>query len=299
MSLDLSRLVNLKTTPTGWIAACPECQRNGRDLKGQNHLSILRDGRFNCAVGSKEDASHNRNIRALIRGQGAVTDIEYIDPEPRLTVEKTYPESALLGLLPDYAYWLGRGMREDVLKALENGIAPKDTKGKLSGRSVFPIRNLKGQIMGFSGRLTEENSFAPNWKHLFRSGQAVYPAHLTGGEIKRTRTAVLNESLGDTLGLLTHDVKPVLCTWGLNLSGAIISYLVAANVKRVFCAPNRDADPRKGQAAAERWAKKLEPFIPEVVIRLPGEPFSDWGDCAAGGEAGAAELARFRAEVEA
>ena len=297
MSLDLSKLTNVKPSSTGYTARCPVCAQKGADKTG-NHLAVFRSGAFWCVVGSESDATHNRNIRALVMGDGAVVP-EYIDPEPRLEATKVYPESTLLGLLPDYSYWLGRGMREDVLRALENGLAPKETKGKLAGRSVFPIRDLQRRIVGFSGRLTDSNSFAPNWKHLMRVRDTVYPAHLVGPEIKATRTACLVESLGDELSLLSHDIKPVLCTWGLNLSGAIISYLVACNVRKVICAPNRDTDPRKGQAAAEKWAKKLESFIPEVVIRLPNEPYKDYGECAEGGEDGAAELARFRAEVYA
>lgn len=297
MSLDLSRLTNVKATATGWTAQCPLCAAQGRDLKGRDHLGILRSGAFHCVLCSDAPGA-NANIRALARGD-AVTDIEYIDPEPRLTTERVYPESSLTTLLPDYSYWLKRGMKEEVLKALENGLAPQGEKGKLSGRSVFPIRDAQRRIVGFSGRLTGESSFAPKWKHLFRSGKAVYPAHLTGEAIRLTRTAVLHESLGDGLALLSHDIKPILCTWGLNLSGAIISYLVSADVRCVFCSPNRDADPRKGQAAAERWADRLSDFVPKVVIRLPEPPFEDWGECAEGGEAGAAELARFRAEVEA
>lgn len=298
MNLDLSKLQNVQSNANGWTAMCPICAEKGVGLRARNQLSILRTGQFNCIIASSDDPKHNKAIRAFIKGEGNIVDVEYIDPEPRLTVDKVYPESTLLGLLPNYDYWIGRGMKEEVLRQLECGIAPKDTRGKLSGRTVFPIRNMKGQIMGFSGRLMEENSFAPKWKHAFRSSQAVYPWHITGEEIRRTRKAVLQESLGDIAASLSHGIKPIICTWGLNLSDLIISTLVAANVREVICSPNRDNNPKKGEGAAKKWHDKLVNFIPEVKIGLPNEPWNDWAECSEGGEAGAAELARFRAEVQ-
>lgn len=298
MSLDLSRLTNVKATPEGWEARCPACAAHGSDKTG-NHLSIRRNGQYNCVVGSKIPG-HNANIRAAARGD-ALTDVEYIDPEPRLTLDKVYPEDSLAKLLPDISYWVGRGMKESVMRQLECGLAPKEERGKLSGRTVLPIRDLKGRIMGFSGRLVEDNSFAPTWKHCFRSSKAVWPWHITGSAIRCLKTVVAVESVGDTAACLSHGVEPVLCTWGLNVSDLMLATLVGAGVRRFIVSFNRDPNPVKSQSgpAIERLMQRLPDFFPEVINRMPGEPFKDWGKCAEGGEAGAAELARFRAEVEA
>lgn len=296
MALDVSKLKLVKKGPNGQITAqCPVCAAAGSDKSG-NHLSVLPSGAFNCIVGSKEDVNHNRNIRALLRGDSVDGDIEWIDPEPRQTIDKVYPESALATLLPDYSHWLKRGVSEPVLKSLEYGVAPKGEKGKLAGRAVFPVRNLDGKIVGFTGRLIEENSFAPKWKHLMKASKVAYPWNVTGGDITRTKTAVLVESVGDLAAVLTHDIKPVLCIFGLNLSDLIVGSLIGADVRRVFVSLNRDADPRKGQAAADKIARRLAPFISDVRIRLPNG-FKDWGCAAVGGEAGLAELKAFREEV--
>lgn len=299
MSLDLSRLTNVKVTPEGWTARCPVCATNGSDKSG-NHLGIRRNGQFHCIVGSATDLTHNRNIRAAARGD-ALTDVEYIDPEPGLTTDVVFPEELLKRLLPDVSYWLGRGMREDVLRRLECGLSSKEEKGKLSGRSVFPVRDLRGRIMGFTGRLVTDSSFAPKWKHLFKSSKSVYPWQVTAPAIRAAKTVVLVESIGDLLALLSHDIKPVLCVFGLNLNSNIVGALVGAGVRRVIISLNRDPDPLKSNSgpAIERFQEKLAPFFSRVEVRLPGEGFKDWGACAEGGEAGTAELARFRAEVEA
>ena len=298
MSYDLSKLQCVKHNPDSSIsAACPVCRAQGSDKTG-NHLKIFKNGAFNCIVGSDGDPQHNRLIRQYLKGDG--DDIVFIDPEPKLTVEKIYPEDTLSRLVPDYSYWIGRGMRVDVLKRLENGIAPIGEKSKLSGRSLFPLRNMDGLIAGFSGRLVEENSFAPKWKHLAKISRLTYPWNVTGEAIRRRKVAVLTESIGDLLACLSHGIEPTLCIFGLNLNGLIISNMISANVKTVVVSLNRDEDASKGQAAAQRIREKLSNFWADenIVIRLPNG-HKDWGKAAEGGEAGAAELAAFKKEIDA
>lgn len=293
---NLSKLVNVKKLSDGWQAQCPICAREGRDLNGKNHLRLYKSGAYNCAV-NHGDPIHNSAIKAFLCGGGTQPEIEYIDQYEEPKIDKVYPDSVLERIVPDYSYWIGRGMNPEVLKALECGLAPADEKGPLSGRSVFPLRNPRGQISAFTGRLVIENSIGKKWIHLSPVSKVVWPWKLSGPEIERTKTAVLIESPGDTVACLSHGIKPVVCLFGLNLFSLTIGALVGAGVNRVFVSLNRDKDASKGQAAAERIKRKLESFVSDVRIRLPNEPWNDWGECAEGGEAGAAELARFREEI--
>lgn len=293
-SYDLNKLECVRANPDGTKQArCPICfLRNGADKTG-NHLKVWQNGGFNCVV--DQSPSHVAAIRSFLRGNGT-DDIEYIDPQPKLVSETIYPESSLATLIPDYSYWLKRGIREDVLKKLECGLASKETKGKLSGRTVFPLRNMDGKISGWSGRLVENNSFAPRWKHLGKLSHLVYSWQVSGPYIEKTKTAILVESVGDYLSLLSYDINPVICIFGLNIGDRVISTLIGASVNRVFISLNRDSDPRKGQAAADKIARKLSPFISDVRVRLPNG-FKDWGDAIQGGEKGLAELKAFREEI--
>lgn len=295
MSHNLDKLECRKPGPGGIIEArCPACAREGLDKTG-NHLSVRPNGEFNCVVGSKSDPSHNRFIRAFLKGDGSESDIEFIDSEPRLKMDKVYPDDILTKLVPDYSYWRGRGIGEEVVKPLENGIAPRDEKGPLSGRSIFPLRDLDGRILAWSGRLVIDSSFAAKWKHLGPVSRVVWPYKVSGPVIESTKTAVLIESPGDTLACLSSDIKPVICLFGLNLFDLIIATLIGAGVNRVFVSLNRDADARKGQAAALKVANKLTPFISDVQIRLP-KAGKDWGECIKT-EEGRADLAVFKGEI--
>lgn len=294
MKLDLARLVNVKRQSDGSVVAqCPACAAEGQDRAGRNHLRVWRTGAFHCILKS-EDPHHNAQIRALLRGTAPDDnpDIEYIDPEPRVTTDKVYPEDSLSKLIPDYSYWIGRGARPDVIARLEGGLAPSDEKSKLSGRFVFPVRGLDGRINGFTGRLTEPSSFAPSWKHCFKSGRAVYPWTVNGPAITASGTVILVESIGCLLSLMSHDITNVLCVFGLRINGKTISTLIAANVKRVIISLNRDDDPSKGQRAAEQIKTRLCAFFNEehVIIRLP-QTGKDWN------EVDEAEFAAFKEEI--
>ena len=296
MAYDVSKLECVRSNSDGTIqAACPECRKNGSDKTG-NHLKVWPQGTFNCIL--DQSSSHVAGIRRFLKGIVSDGDIEYIEPQAKLTQETIYPETSLNKLVKDQSYWVGRGMNEATLNRLECGVAPLDEKGKLAGRSIFPLRNLEGKIAGFSGRLIGNNSFAPKWKHLCRISKMVYPWNVTGPTIEQTKTVVLVESIGDLLALMSHDINPVLCIFGLKMHDVIISALVGADVRRVFVSLNRDDNPTKGQAACDRIVRRLTPFIEDVRVRLPGEGFKDWGLCAEGGEAGAAELAKFREEIK-
>lgn len=291
MSLDTSGLVNVRPNAEGWDCQCPICARAGLGLRAKNQLRIFKTGAFHCVLDSTPD--HNRAVRAILRGYSD-EQAEVIYVEPKLTVDAVYPESTLVKLVPDYDYWVGRGMKESALKALENGVAPADEKSKLSGRSIFPLRNPDRTIVGFSGRLLEDRYNAPKWKHLARIKTLVYPWHVSGAAIKETKACMLVESIGDLLACQSYGIVPVLCIFGLNLSAAIISTLLEHDVRRVIISLNRDDDPNKGQAAAAKISDKLVNFFPEVSIKLPPAPHKDWGDAAQAKDEAA--FARFKEE---
>lgn len=275
MKLDLSRLVNVKRNPTDQSiqCQCPICaSEDGRDLVGRNHLRVYQSGGFRCIV--NDDRVHNAKIRAYLRGTNPDEnpDYEYIDPEPaRISVEKVYPEETLSKLVPDYSYWVGRGIKPEVLARLEGGMAPEDEKSKLSARFIFPCRNIDGRIIGYSARLTFNNSFAPKWKIIGKKSLFIMPSvSISKPAIQETGTVILVEGIGCCLKLGERGIFNTLCLFGLNISGRQISYIVSTGARRVVIATNNE-DSGIGNQAAERLKTKLCAFFSEenVVIHLP------------------------------
>lgn len=301
MSLDLSKLQCVKRGPGNTVmAACPACRSRGADNTG-NHLKIwLSTGAFNCIVASDEPG-HNAQIRAFIRGEGNTDDVEYIQPQERLTIDPVYPESMLSKLLPDHSYWINRGVKPEVIEMLEGGISADDNKHKLSNRYIIPIRGLTGQINGWSGRILTDSTFAAKYKHLFKSSRVCWPWHIAGPHIIKSRKVVLQEGWSEWLFLHGSGITNSLSLFGLNISSVLISQLLANDIKKIIISTNDDPDDgkivngrvqRKGKLRALDIREKLLNFwAPEnVIIR---HPKSDWG------AATEQERQVFREEIEA
>ena len=90
MSLDLSRLENVKRDADGTIhAACPACREAGKDKTG-NHLLIHPDGRFGCAM-HPGDGKHRKRISALAsQAKGKPNG----RPGSRIVAEYSYADEA-------------------------------------------------------------------------------------------------------------------------------------------------------------------------------------------------------------
>ncbi len=293
--MDISKLINVKKNGDGSIQCqCPVCAQEGKDKIGKNHLRIWKNGAFNCIVDNS--FGHNKLIRAFLGGDSIDnnSDIELIDPEPTLNIDKVYPESIIKKLIPDYSYWINRGAKEEILRLLEGGVAPNDYKNKLSGRFVFPIRGIDGNINGFTGRLIYPNNFSPTWKHLFKSRNAVWPWNISGKYIKQSKSVILVESVGDALALMSNEIYNVLCIFGLNLNSKIISILIANDIKKIIISLNRDSNHSKGQEAALKIQNRLNLlFDPKnIIIKFPPENVKDWG------EASKEQLTNFKKELE-
>lgn len=261
MPLDLSKLQNLRSGANGCkTAGCVACMEQGRDHT-RDHLIIYPDGKWGClAFPGPEGDAHRKRIWALA-GDGA--NRESFPQEqiaPKIEIERTWDASVLKRLVADHSYWVGRGVREDILIPLRGGVA---TEGTLKSRYVIPIFNSNGQIIGFSGR-TLINAQIKH-KHIGKSSTFVW-----GGldEIRRTRQAFLVEGVGCRLSLDTHDVKNSIVMWGVNLSPAVLGFLISANVNDIRICTNNDVKHDVGQVAAQKCKVILDRFFNVGVAKI-------------------------------
>lgn len=310
------RLENLRRNGDGTFQArCPACAAHGGDRQGV-HLRIWPSGAFCCAKERKaetdaEPIDHNRAIRAFVyEGASpealAALQVSYVDPDPKLTADKVYPESMLAQMLPDHRYWMNRGISETVLRRLEGGLHPPDIRSKMSGRYLFPIRDhVTGKIVGWTGRLISDASFGPKHKHLCKVKRVVYPLWHTREAILKARKVVFVEGVGDQLACMTMGIDYVIDLLGLHLSSRALGFLVSANLDEYVVATNSDEGKLNpatgvmsypGQEAAEKLCTKLRPFLGEHKVRqrLP-KTRKDWCKTL---EDKTGELEVFRAELE-
>lgn len=267
---DLSKLQNIKHLPGGIQAACPVCRLAGADKDG-NHLSIWNNGVYSCIVHAG-DKDHSKQIyKYLYIGEDIDIDEqeEFIYRGAKL---KYYPEELISKLIPDYSYWESRNISPSIVSKFDGGLASKSEGGKLQGRYVFAIRNKDRKIVGWAGRLIGYSEFAPKWKILGAKKSFVFPFNKeTEDEIRRTKTVILIESIGDCLNLHQNKIINTKVLFGVKPSSQLIGYLIGLGVERIIISTNNDKQSKVGNLAAEKIKNQLSKFfnVKKLHIILP------------------------------
>jgi hypothetical protein len=214
----------------------------------------------------------------------SINRLEVVE-RPKLTMEKTYPNSMLDKLLPHYKFYNNRGVSDQTLAFFNAGLA---TEGAMYQRFVFPIYNEEGQIYGFSGRdMTTSNPNRPKWKHIGKKSNWIYPYYIPQESKNVVQEAILErgevilvESIGDLLQLHEQDIKNVLVTFGTSLSSRLLCFLVSSGCSKIILSLNNDSDQEhnRGKVGSfKSYLKLLNYFAQDSIIIHP--PISkDFGD---------------------
>jgi DNA primase len=133
-----------------------------------------------------------------------------------------------LGYAPDK--WHGiidylRKHKIDLEKAVQAGlIIPRKGGGyydRFRGRVMFPILNLRGQVVGFGGRVLDDS--LPKYLNtpetpVFHKGEFPYGLHASFKAIRQKGLAVIVEGYMDLLALRKHGLEEVVATLGTALT---------------------------------------------------------------------------------
>jgi hypothetical protein len=200
-----------------------------------------------------------------------------------IQMEKTYEDSVLDKLFPNYNFYLDKKISEDTQKAFKVGLAGG---GNMYRRMVFPIYNEHCQIVGFSGRKVDDNDYA-KWKHLGKKNNWIYPAYVPNKEtvdsiIESKCEVYLVESIGDAMSLYQQGIKNVLVIFGLSVSSSIITYLSSKKIDRIILAGNNDFNSKENRglmASIKNYLKLSSYFDLDVLcIKNPPKGFNDLGE---------------------
>jgi|ETNvirenome_6_85_1030632.scaffolds.fasta_scaffold20317_3 DNA primase len=207
------------------------------------------------------------------RGLNADREIRKI--EPKVVQTKVFKNELLYKLVQDHSYWLKRGISADTLDLFQGGTT---FSGKMAYRYVFPIFNNKKQIIGFAGRDLKPDQgddakfFRPKWKLIGDKSKWRFPLIINHEIIRKSKEAVLVESIGDMLSLWEHGIKNCIVTFGVSLSPDTLSLLTRLDPDRIFLSFNNDSNNSSaGNKGAYHARKKLLKFFDEnqITIKLP------------------------------
>jgi DNA primase len=146
--------------------------------------------------------------------------------------KRSIPEQIIsefrLGYAPDE--WDGligflKRAKVDMEKAVQAGlIIPKKNSGyydRFRGRVIFPIFNLRQQIVGFGGRVLDDS--LPKYLNspettIFHKSECLYGLHASHKPIRESNRAVVVEGYTDVLALKRHGFHEAVATLGTALT---------------------------------------------------------------------------------
>src|SRR5437764_10775430 len=191
-----------------------------------------------------------------------------------------------LGLAPDSRTALKRALEElGEDRLIETGmlIQPeeegKETYDRFRGRLMIPIRDPRGRVIAFGGRILGEGE--PKYLNspdtpLFDKGRTLYNIDLAGPASRAAKRLIVVEGYMDVIGLDRAGISEVVAPNGTALTEAQLERMWRLDPSPILCFDGDSA----GRQAAIRAALRALPFIgPERTLRFvelpPGQDPDD------------------------
>jgi DNA primase len=272
--------VQLTDTGTHW-----RCNPLYRQYRSQNALAIVK------ATGQWYDHSERTggSLAKLIQLTLNLTSLEetkqYLGDLPttvniresvELTEIKKFSKDTLLKLVHDNSYWQNRGISETTLKPFGGGVV--NTKGRMTGRYVFPIFDERKDLIGFAGRLLQPSDKYPKWKLLGQKKNFIFPRE-NFPSIRQQNSVILVESIGDCLKMMECGIRNVLVSFGVSLSPQLVQCLLKLDVGEIIISLNNDEDGGfVGNQAAEEYREELLNYFDPNQIKIALPTGKDFGE---------------------
>ena len=218
--------------------------------------------------------------------------------EDALILAKKYYQTKLKGSPLAIKYLKSRGLTGEIAKEFSIGFAPegwnnlnevfkdydndaliksglivKNDKGKrydrFRNRIMFPIYNAKGQLVGFGGRVIDENDTPKYYNSpetsLFQKSYELYGLLAARKAIREKGYVLVVEGYMDVVSLAQHGIRNVVATLGTATTSFHIQKLMRYTPEIIFCFDGDNA----GKSAAWRAMKNsLTSVTDEVQLKF-------------------------------
>ncbi|MDD2822566.1 MAG: DNA primase [Candidatus Daviesbacteria bacterium] len=155
---------------------------------------------------------------------------------------------------------------------IDAGLAVASKSGgydRFRGRVMFPLLDVKGQIIAFSGRILgvgEPKYINTPQTIIFDKGNCLYGLNLSKGEIRQTNAAILTEGEMDTIMSYQAGVKNVVASKGTALTAGQIDLIKKYTDTILLCFDSDSA----GDAASRRGIEMADfAGLNIKVIKIP------------------------------
>lgn len=190
---------------------------------------------------------------------------------------QVFPETAL-GLLQYHGYLESRGFSRKIVEEYHAGVG-ESTGRYMSNRVVFPIRNMRGEIIGFTGRTLLDDwkqRGHPKWLHSrdYDAKNNLFNIDRAAPYIRETETAIIVEGPLDVLRLEDAGVRNSVAVLGKTLFNEQMTILMNVPAFKLVLALDNDTAGKHGMAAAH---KTVQGFFDVELLSLPKSK-NDIGD---------------------
>ncbi len=148
--------------------------------------------------------------------------------------------------------------QDDKKKLLACGLLiEKDDGGfydRFRNRLMFPIKNNKGEIVGFGGRIIDDEE--PKYLNspetsLFKKGELLYGLYESKKSIANQRKAIIVEGYTDVIGLYQNKIGNSLATLGTATTEIHINKIFRISDQIIFCFDGDNAGKKAAKKAME------------------------------------------------
>jgi len=139
-------------------------------------------------------------------------------------------------------------------------------------RIMFPIRNVKGQIIGFGGRVLGEGE--PKYLNspetpLFHKGSEIYGLFEARGAIKSAGRVIVVEGYMDVVALAQHGVEFAVATLGTATTPVHARTLMRHSDRLIYCFDGDNAGRKAAWRALENTLESLQDGKEVSFLFLP------------------------------
>jgi hypothetical protein len=210
-----------------------------------------------------------------LKNKNFISQIASDVEKPLIKSAKSFDINILDRLENRHDYWINRNITQETISQFKGGVAHA---GKMKNRYVFPIFNLKNNIIGFSGR-DVTNISKIKWKHLGEKSDFLYPLFLNHSILQEQREIILVESVGDMLNLWQSGIKNVLVTFGTSLSLPILNQMLKLDIKKIYISLNNDSNKNMaGNIGADKIHSRLKRYFDQRQLKIALPIKKDFGE---------------------
>ena len=137
-------------------------------------------------------------------------------------------------------------------------------------RIMFPLQDVSGKVVGFSGRIYKENGQNKylNTKEtdIFKKGEMLYHYHIAREECREKKSVIVMEGFMDVIRASTIGIKNTIALMGTALTKEQTNLLKRLSNNIILCL---DGDPPGQHATLSIGNALLEQGLEVKVIKLP------------------------------